>query len=181
MSRGDGVIPLVQRVNKQVWGHWRGGYNCTRTVVEEVATNQIKIRFRLRSPREENVEELAESISTLGLLNPITIDNENFLIAGYHRLQAFQLLGIEKIPCIRKDFSRIYCELGEIAENLTRANLCRISAAEHMVRREELYEELGMRMKSGFNKNNEGMVTTKILQNYMEQVTVFTGRRRQHY
>ncbi len=130
-------------------------------VVEEVATNQIKIRFRLRSPREENVEELAESISTLGLLNPITIDNENFLIAGYHRLQAFQLLGIEKIPCIRKDFSRIYCELGEIAENLTRASLCRISAAEHMVRREELYEELGMRMKSGFNKNNEGMVTTK--------------------
>ena len=30
-----------------------------------------------------------------------------------------------------------------------------------MVRREELYEELGMRMKSGYNKNNEGMVTTK--------------------
>ena len=63
-------------------------------VVEEVATNEIKIRFRLRTPREENVQELAESISTLGLLNPVTIDNENYLIAGYHRLQAFQLLFI---------------------------------------------------------------------------------------
>ena len=82
----------------------------TELVVEEVATSEIKVRLRLRSPREENVEELAESISTLGLLNPITIDNENYLICGYHRLQAFQLLGIEKIPCIRKDFSRVYCE-----------------------------------------------------------------------
>ena len=130
-------------------------------VVEEVATNEIKVRFRLRTPREENVQELAESISTLGLLNPVTIDNENYLIAGYHRVQAFQLLGIEKIPCIRKDFSRVYSELGEIDENLKSAPLCRISQAEHMVRREELYEELGMRMKSGYNKNNEGMVTTK--------------------
>ena len=133
----------------------------TELVVEEVATSEIKIRLRLRSPREENVEELAESISTLGLLNPITIDNENYLICGYHRLQAFQLLGIEKIPCIRKDFSRIYCELGEIAENLTRANLCRISSAEHMVRREELYAELGLRVQSGRGKKNENMVTTK--------------------
>ena len=130
-------------------------------VVETVKTSQIRIRFRLRTPRDENVKELAESIQTIGLLNPITIDNENFLIAGYHRLQAFELLGIEEIPCIRKDFSRVYSELGEIDENLKQASLCRISQAEHMVRREELYGELGIRVKTGQIKSSECMVTTK--------------------
>lgn len=133
----------------------------TELVVEEVPTTDIKIRIRLRTPRQESVDELAESISTLGLLNPITIDNKNFLIAGYHRLQAFQQLGIEKIPCIRKDFSRVYSELGEIDENLKQKSLCRISVAEHMVRREELYGELGLRMKSGYNKDAENLFSTK--------------------
>ena len=44
-------------------------------LVESVAVNDIKIRFRLRIPKEEKVQELAESITTHGLLNPITIDN----------------------------------------------------------------------------------------------------------
>ena len=130
-------------------------------VVETVKTTQIRIRFRLRTPRDENVKELAESIQTIGLLNPITIDNENFLIAGYHRLQAFELLGIKEIPCIRKDFSRVYSELGEIDENLKQASLCRVSQAEHMVRREELYGELGLRVKTGQVKSSECMITTK--------------------
>jgi len=130
-------------------------------VIEEVATEEIRIRFRLRNPREENVRELAESISTIGLLNPITVDNHNFLICGFHRLQAFQMLGIAKIPCIRKDFSRVYAELGEIDENLKMASLCRISQAEHMVRREELYGDLGLRVKSGYGKETNEMFTTK--------------------
>ena len=133
----------------------------TQLVVEEVATKDIRIRFRLRTPNKENVQELAESISTIGLLNPITIDNENFLICGFHRLQSFQLLGIEKIPCIRKDFSLVYAQIGEIDENLKVSAMCRISQAEHMVRREELYAELGMRMKSGNSRTTDGMVTTK--------------------
>lgn len=130
-------------------------------VVEEVATEEVMVRFRMRTPREENVRELAESIQTIGLLNPITIDNQNFLIAGFHRLKAYQLLGRTKIPCIRKDFSRVYAELGEIDENLKMASLCRISQAEHMVRREELYADLGLRVKCGHSKESSEMWTTK--------------------
>ena len=107
--------------------------------VREIPVEDIKIRFRLRSPKEEKVRELAESIRTLGLLNPITIDNKHYLICGYHRLSSFKLLNIKKIPCIIKDFSREYSDLAEIDENLKVASLSKISQAEHMVRREEIY------------------------------------------
>ena len=63
------------------------------TVVTDIPLNDVKIRFRLRTPKEEKIKELAESMKTIGILNPITIDNKNFLIAGYHRLSSAKLLG----------------------------------------------------------------------------------------
>ena len=129
-------------------------------VVEDVLVKDIKIRFRLRQPKESKIEELAESIKTLGLLNPITIDNENYLIAGYHRLSAIKLLDEKTIPAIRKDTSHIHGELMEIDENLKRNELNHIEISEHMVRREELLEQLGVRMKRGGNQYSEGMITT---------------------
>jgi len=129
-------------------------------VVEEVDISSIKIRFRLRTPKEERIEELSSSIETLGLLNPITVDNENYLIAGFHRLSAYKFLNKTTIPCIRKDFSRVYAELGEIDENLKRIDLDYIEMSEHIVRREELLEELGVRMKNGDNQYSGELVTT---------------------
>ena len=72
--------------------------------VEYLKTSDIKIRFRLRTPKETRVQELAESIKMLGLLHPITVDNNNYLVCGYHRKLAFEKLGIEEIPIIRKDY-----------------------------------------------------------------------------
>ncbi len=68
------------------------GSGCTRMTVsiskdlevEYVKASDIKIRFRLRTPKEERVNELMESIKTIGLLSPPTIDNENFLVCGFH-------------------------------------------------------------------------------------------------
>ena len=131
--------------------------------VQEVPIKDIQHRFRLRTPKEEKIRELAESIKTIGILNPITIDNRNFLIAGFHRLSAYKLLGYETIPAIIKDYSRVYAELGEIDENLFVSSLSHIERAEHMVRREELLEQLGVRMKNGYNQVKEGMVSTSDL------------------
>jgi len=47
----------------------------TETVVKDIDVNDVQIRFRLRTPKEEKISELAESMKTLGILNPITIDN----------------------------------------------------------------------------------------------------------
>ncbi len=135
----------------------------TETVVTELPLDQIQIRFRLRTPKEEKVRELAESIKTIGLLNPITVDNQKFLVCGYHRLSAYKLLGYKTIPAITKDFSLVYAELGEIDENLKISSLSKIEQADHMVRREELYEQLGMRTKSGFNETTVGLISTNQL------------------
>jgi len=130
-------------------------------VVEDIAVEDIKIRGRLRNLNEQKVKEIATSIDQVGLMNPITIDGENYLIAGHHRLSAHQLLGYQTIPCIRQETSKIYGELMEVMENISRAELNHIEIAEHMVKREELLGQLGLRMKNGDNQyTSEGLVTT---------------------
>ena len=79
------------------------GSTSSEDSIVQVPIDKIKIRYRLRTPKQEKIEELAESIKTLGLLNPITVDNELYLIAGFHRLNAYKLLGYKAIPSIVKD------------------------------------------------------------------------------
>ena len=120
--------------------------------VVNVPVKKIRCRFRLRNPKESKIREIAESIEQLGLMNPITIDSNNYLIAGFHRLHSYKLLERETIPCIIKDTTHVYGELMEIDENLKRNELNHLEIAEHMVRREELLGELGIRMKNGGNQ-----------------------------
>ena len=132
--------------------------------VIEVPIGDVRMRFRLRTPKESKIAEIASSIEQLGLLNPITITPHKYLIAGFHRLHACKMLKHETIPAVVKDTTKVYGELMEIDENLKRNELNHIEIAEHMVRREELLEELGIRMKKGGNQYTGGnMVTTNEL------------------
>ena len=45
-----------------------------------------------RALKEEHAQDLADSIKVLGLLQPILVDKNQRLIAGAHRLRAFQIL-----------------------------------------------------------------------------------------
>lgn len=124
--------------------------------VTEVPIKEIKVRFRLRSPSDTKVAEIAESINQIGILNPITLDSNKNLIAGYHRLLAFQSLDKETIPSIIKETSDdAYNELMEVDENLKRNELNHIEIAEHIVRREELMEGLGMMYSQGDNRHTK--------------------------
>ena len=132
--------------------------------ITHIPIEKIKIRYRLRTPKQEKIEELAESIKRLGLLNPLTVDNEFYLIAGFHRMHSMKLLGHKTVPVIVKDYSKLHSQLGEIDENLKRASLSHIEIAEHMVKREEILEKMGLRMSSGFN-SNKTLIKTKELAN----------------
>ncbi len=131
-------------------------------VVEEMPIEDIKIRFRLRKPKEDRIQELATSIKQVGLINAVTVDSENYLICGWHRVNAMKYLGYETIPVIKKETSRINNQLMEVMENISRVDIVStIEYAEHMVKREELLNELGVRFKNGGNQyTNEGAVTT---------------------
>jgi ParB family chromosome partitioning protein len=59
-----------------------------------------------RGLRQAHVEALAESISVLGLLEPLVVDNNNRLLAGGHRLAAIQLLAKKAPDAYKKHFPK---------------------------------------------------------------------------
>jgi ParB family transcriptional regulator, chromosome partitioning protein len=56
----------------------------------------IKVGERHRKDLGD-IEGLAASIEDLGLLHPITVDEQGWLLAGARRLAACKRLGLEKI------------------------------------------------------------------------------------
>ena len=65
----------------------------------KIAISEVKINLGRRETRLSGVDELAKSISEVGLLNPITVDPNHTLIAGLHRLEAAKRLGWTEIEC----------------------------------------------------------------------------------
>jgi len=90
----------------------------------------------------EVVGELARSIRTNGLLNPITVDTENNLVAGLHRLEAFSMLGLAAIPAVVKSLSTLQAELAEVDENIARRHLTALERGELLQRRKRLYQTM---------------------------------------
>lgn len=93
-------------------------------------------------------------------MHPITIDTENYIVAGFHRWSAYKLLGYETIPCIISDTSALYNKLKEIDENLKRNEIDHLEIGVHIRERENILEQLGVRMKRGGNQYSQGMITT---------------------
>ena len=85
-----------------------------------VPISEIKINAGRREADPEGVQELVDSISKVGLLNPITIDREHTLIAGLHRLEAAKLLCWTEIECNVSSLEGLLAELAEVDENVGR-------------------------------------------------------------
>ena len=128
--------------------------------VVEFPIKDIKIRFRLRTPCDQKVNGIVDSIAKIGLISPITIDGSNYLISGFHRVLAHKKLGKETIPTIIKGDDRRFNELIELDENLQRNELNHIEYSEHLVRREELMDQLGLTYSQGDNRFTKD--TTKL-------------------
>ena len=96
-----------------------------------------------------NIEQLANSIRDLGLLNPITLTTSYRLIAGYHRYLACQSLGWQDIPANIVTLDALHAELAEIDENLQRQELTVLERAEQLSRRKNIYEEVYPQTKRG--------------------------------
>ena len=109
----------------------------------EIPINDIIIKERKRGLSEDKVKEIADSISEIGLINPITIDRENILVAGFHRYNAFKMLDKSTIPAIIDEEENILIkQLKEIDENLIRYNFHYTEEGDMLLERKRLYEEL---------------------------------------
>lgn len=110
---------------------------------------QIKVNPGRREADPEAVHKLADSISKVGLINPITVDQEYTLIAGLHRLEAAKMLGWAKIECTVSDLDGLLAQLAEIDENLIRCGLDHVEEWEQLARRKEIYEKLHPETRQG--------------------------------
>jgi ParB family chromosome partitioning protein len=101
----------------------------TELPIEEIRANPYQPR---KNFDQEALEELASSIKTYGVFQPIIVKKSikgYDLVAGERRLRASKLAGLTTIPAIIRDFSDN--EMQEIAllENLQRENLTAIELA----------------------------------------------------
>jgi ParB family chromosome partitioning protein len=117
---------------------------------------------RMRKPRPEVVDELAASIATEGLLQPIVVRPDPkragfLLVAGWHRLEAKRKLKHETIECrVLDGLSADQARVAEIDENLIRADLTPSERAAHHAERKALYLKLHPETQQGGSREGAG-------------------------
>jgi ParB family chromosome partitioning protein len=91
---------------------------------------------------ETDTDALQKSIEKVGLINPLTINTENELLAGARRYQAVTALGWTEVPVHVVERQTLEQELISIDENLVRTPLDKLEFEKCLNRGREIYEEL---------------------------------------
>lgn len=103
---------------------------------------------------DEALEDLANSISTHGVIQPIIVrkvDDKYEIVAGERRWRASKKIGLDKIPCIIKNIDHETAAKISLIENIQREDLNPIEEAiaykrimeEYNLKQEELAEAMG--------------------------------------
>lgn len=114
-------------------------------MLRDLPTADIALRADARAIDPATIAGLAESIASVGLINPIRVRASGSgweVIAGAHRLQASKSLGLVEIACDVVSDDDLHAELAMIDENLCRAELSPSDRARQTARRKAIYIEL---------------------------------------
>ena len=120
--------------------------------MNEIKISEIEIGDNRRVADIKKVKELAKGIKDVGLINPITVskvDGGYKLVAGLHRLKAFQELGRDFIKVNVMEGNELELELIEIDENLLRNEIDYLERGSYFHRRDEILKTLGRRRPGG--------------------------------
>jgi DNA modification methylase len=88
-----------------------------KVLAEGIPIDSIIVTDRTRKDFGD-IKSLAESINTVGLMQPIVINESNELVDGQRRILAYEQLGEKEIPFYRVDLEQIV--LGEFHANSNR-------------------------------------------------------------
>ena len=123
----------------------------------DLPTSKISARADARAIDQNTVSGLAESIASVGLINPIRVrvSGDGWeVIAGAHRLAACKYLGLVEITADVVTDDDLHAELAMIDENLCRAELSPADRARQTARRKAIYLELNPETKHGSNQHS---------------------------
>lgn len=113
---------------------------------------------------EEALEELAQSINTYGIIQPLSVrklgENKYELVAGERRLRAAKKAGLQEVPVIIVDITDSESAAIALLENLQRENLNFLEEAEayynlikdHFYTQEKLAQLIGKKQSTIANK-----------------------------
>lgn len=119
----------------------------------------------IRNERDTDIQELADSIETNGLINPILVkpigNGKYEVVAGHRRYEAVKRLGLPHIECnITEETSEKDLLLAQVAENIQRKNMSALELVEVF---ENMKKQYGIRQNAiarYFNKT-EAWVTNQ--------------------
>lgn len=123
---GRGLEALIEDANTQ-----RKDFDgINKILISKIETNPFQPRTHFD---EELLNELAESIKELGIIQPVTVrkiaDNKYQLISGERRLRASKIAGLEEIPAfVREADDNGMLEMA-LVENIQREDLDAIEVA----------------------------------------------------
>src|SRR5215212_4825946 len=62
------------------------------------------LKPRANNPRthsKKQIAQIAKAIRRFGFINPILVDDANFMIAGHGRLEGAKVVGLDQVPTVR--------------------------------------------------------------------------------
>ncbi len=118
-----------------------GDSELSKLPVEQIRRGQYQPRINIR---EEALQELADSIRTQGLVQPIVVrpvSDGYELIAGERRWRAAQMAGMHEIPAVIRDVPDQAAAAMALIENIQRENLNPLEESQALQR---LIDEFGL-------------------------------------
>lgn len=149
-SLGKGLDALLGITEDVVEKPLDGSNNSHQSAEGEMRTIPVDLLQRGKyQPRvdfdSDSLQELADSISHQGLMQPITVrsiqNNQYEIIAGERRWRAAQLAGLDSIPAIVRDVSDQATVAMALIENIQREDLNPIEESQALIR---LQNEFGL-------------------------------------
>lgn len=133
-----------------------------------IPISEIVVPERLRAVEEEHALAIAQSIVEHGLINPITVRHTPAakkgkwtLVAGAHRLRAFELNGEPEIEAMIVEGDKAEAQLIEITENLFRNELSAMDRAIFVQSYRDVWESKYGKVGAG-RPGNRGNITLLI-------------------
>ncbi len=164
LGRGLGAIleEVGQAYDSEIGSSSYEGDAIREIDVSEISPNPYQPR---KTFNQEALQELSESISRHGLLQPIVViekDDGYLLVAGERRLRAHKLAGLETIKCVVADVDIDEVKLRELAliENIQREDLNAIELAHSYDELIKVYDITHDELSSVVNKSRSQITNT---------------------
>ena len=136
----------------------------TTVTLSDIKRNNEYLRL------ETDVETLKKSIEKIGLINPITVNKDNELLAGARRFQAMTELGWTESTAQIIDRDALEQELISIDENLVRTPLNNLELEKCLNRGREIYEQINPEVFKVDISNEELSIESKHKQKEREKL-----------